>query len=148
MACAHQHATIHRLQREDVSGLHQVTCLGSFRNGYLDGAGAVCGGDACGYAFSGFNRHRKCSAVNRAVLRRHGREFEELATLACQGKANQTAAKTRHEVHGFGRDVVTCKYQVAFVFAVFFVHQNHHAPSFEFGDDFFYWRNNSRRFGY
>jgi ABC-type branched-subunit amino acid transport system permease subunit len=30
--------------------------------------------------------------------------------------------------------MVTRKHQVAFVFAVFFVHQNHHTPSFEFSD--------------
>jgi hypothetical protein len=43
--------------------------------------------------------------------------------------------------------MVAGKDQVTLVFAVFFVHQNHHATGFELGDDFFYGRNHSGRFG-
>jgi hypothetical protein len=44
--------------------------------------------------------------------------------------------------------MVTRKHQVAFIFAVFFVYQDHHAPSFEFSDDLFYRGNDCGRFGY
>ena len=50
-----------------------------------------------------------------------------LATLAGECQANQAAPETRHEVDGLRRHVVGSEYQVTFVFAVFFVYQNHHA---------------------
>ena len=43
VAGAHQHAAVHRLQREDMAGLHQVVDLGVFGHGRLHRAGAVGG---------------------------------------------------------------------------------------------------------
>ena len=42
-----------------------------------------------------------------------------------------------HEVDGFRRDKVRSQYQVALVFAVFFVDQNDHAPGAQFVDNLF-----------
>ena len=57
--------------------------------------------------------------------------------LARQRQADQAAAEARHEVDGFGRDVVGGQHEVAFVLAVFLVDQDHHAAGAHVGDDVF-----------
>jgi hypothetical protein len=42
-----------------------------------------------------------------------------------------------HEVDGFGRHEFGGHQEVAFVFAVFLVHQDDHAAGLDFGNDFF-----------
>jgi hypothetical protein len=137
VAGAHEHAAVHRLQREDVAGLHQVVWPASLRHGHLHGAGAVGGRDAGGHAFGGLDRHGEGRAHLGAVARHHGRQLEALAALARERQADQAAAEAGHEVDGLGRDVVGGQHQVAFVLAVFFVHQDDHAPGAHVGHDVF-----------
>ena len=137
MAGAHQHTAIHRLQREDVAGLHQITGLGL--GGYcgLHGAGAVGGRDASGDALGRFDGGGKGRAFFVGVARHHGGELQALAAFTREGEADQATAKAGHEVDGVGGDVVCRQHQVALVLAVFFVHQNDHAPSAHVGHDVF-----------
>ena len=72
-----------------------------------------------------------------AVARHHGRQAQALAALAGERQADQAAAEARHEVDGFGRDVVGGQHQVAFVLAVFLVDQDDHAAGAHVGDDVF-----------
>ena len=135
MAGAHQHATIHRLQREDMARLHQIAGLGIGCHGGLHGAGTVSGGDAGGDAFGGLDGDGEGSGVDGAVVGRHRRQAQVLAALARQRQADQAAAIACHEVDGFGRDMVGGQDQVAFVFAVFVIDQDHHLARAHVGHD-------------
>jgi hypothetical protein len=137
MAGAHQHAAVHRLQREDVARLHQVADRGVFGDGGLHGAGAVGGGDAGGHALGGLDGDGEGRGMFGAVAGRHGRQLQQLAALAGQGQADQAAAEAGHEVDGLGRDVVGRQDQVALVFAVFLVDQDDHAAGAHVGNDVF-----------
>ena len=103
----------------------------------LHGAGAVGGRDAGGHALGGLDRHREGGAHLGAVARHHGRQVQALAAFAGQRQADQAAAEARHEVDGFGRDVVGGQHQVALVLAVFLVDQDDHAAGAHVGDDVF-----------
>jgi hypothetical protein len=59
------------------------------------------------------------------------------AAFAGEGQADQATAKAGHEIDGVWRDVLGGEHQVAFVFAVFFVHQNDHATGAHVGHDVF-----------
>ena len=115
-----------RHQREDMARLNQVRRLGIARYGSLYGAGAVSGRDAGGDAFTGFDRQRELGAEAGGVLLNHQRQAQLFATLPGHGHADQAAAEPRHKVDGFRRAVFCCHYQVAFVFAIFVVHQDNH----------------------
>ena len=74
--------------------------------------------------------------MRRAILQRHGRQLQVLAALAGERQADQATAVLGHEVDRFGGDVVGGEHQVAFVFPVFFVDQDHHATRGQLGHDF------------
>ena len=135
VAGAHQHATFHGLQGKDVPGLDQVIGLrlGGYR--HLHGAGTVGGRDTGGHAFGGLDRHREGGAHLGAVARHHGRQLQPLAALLGQRQADQAATEACHEVDGFGGDMVGGQHQVAFVLAVFLVHQDHNAAGPHVGND-------------
>ena len=135
MAGAHQHAAIDGLQRKDVTGLHQILRARAGRHGRLHGTRAVGRADAGGDAFGGLDGDREGGAHLGAVARHHGRQAQALAALARQRQADQAAAEARHEVDGFGRDVVGREDQVALVLAVFLVDQDDHAAGGEIGHD-------------
>jgi hypothetical protein len=107
-------------------------------DGGLDRAGAVCGGNAGGDAFGGFDGYGERGAVEGAVARSHRWQAQVFAALARQRQADQSAAETRHEVDGLGRDMVSRQHQVAFVLAIFFVDQDDHAPGAHLGHDVFH----------
>ena len=67
------------------------------------------------------------------VTHRHRRQLQVFTTFARQREANQAATELGHEIDGFGRHVVGREHQIAFVFAVFLVHQDDHAASGKFG---------------
>ena len=72
-----------------------------------------------------------------AVARHHRRQLELFTALARERQADQATAETGHEVDGFGRDVVRRQHQVTFVFAVFFIDQDHDAAGAHVGHDVF-----------
>ena len=137
VAGAHQHAAIHRLQGKHMAGLNQV--LGAAVGGHRDlhGARPVGRRNAGGDTLGGLDGHGEGGAVGGAVAHRHGWQAQVLAALAREGQANQATAKAGHEVDGLGAHVVGGEHQVAFVFAVFFVDQDHHAASAQLGHDVF-----------
>jgi hypothetical protein len=71
------------------------------------------------------------------LLGRHHRQLELVAALFGQRQADQAARVLDHEIDGFRRHEVRREHQVAFVFPVFFIDQDHHAAGAQFGDDFF-----------
>ena len=138
---AHQHAAVDCLQREDVTGLHQVIDFGVFGNGGFDGAGTVSRRDAGGHAFSGFNGDGEGGSFFVTIAQSHGWQLQPLAAFFGEGQADQAATKACHEVDGLGGDVVGRQHQVAFVFAVFFVNQNNDFAGSHLGNDVFDRRN-------
>ena len=107
-----------------MAGLHQIISHGARGHSGLHGARAVSGRNAGGHALGGFNGHGKRGALFVAIAHCHGWQLEQFAAFAGQGQANQAPAKAGHEVDGLRRDVVGGEHQVAFVFTVFFVHQD------------------------
>ena len=65
----------------------------------------------------------------------HGVQLQALAAFARERQADQAARMAGHEVDGLGRDVVGGEHEVAFVFTVFLVDQDHHAAGGELGDE-------------
>ena len=129
----HQHAAFYRLNGKDMAGLHNV--LRRAFDGHFDGARPVGRRDAGADALRRFNRSGKGRAITRAVAAGHGRQAQLLATLARQRQAHQAAGMGRHEVDGLWRDVLGRQHQIAFIFAVFFVHQNDHFARPQIGHD-------------
>ena len=140
MTCAHQDTTVYSLQRENMAWLHQVFRHRSLGNRRLHRAGAVRRRNASRHALSRLNRRGKCGPFFVAVVCRHGWQFEQFAAFARQREADQPAPEPRHEVDGFRADVVGSKHQVALVFAILFIDQNHDAPGAHVGHDVLYRR--------
>ena len=138
MAGAHQHATIHCLQGKNMAGLHQIGGHRFRGDSRLHGARPVGGADAGAHALCGFDGYGERSAVFGAVASGHGRQRQPLAAFAGEGQTNQPAPEARHEIDRLSTDMVRRQDQIAFVFAVFLVHQNHHAPGAQFGNDIGY----------
>ena len=134
---SHQHTAFDGLQRENVSGLHQVVGTGVFGHCGLHCAGPVGRGDAGSHPFSRFDRHSEGGAFFVAVAHRHGCQFQSFTALAGERQANQAAPKTRHEIDRFSADMVCRQHQIAFILAVFFINQNHDPTRTHVGHDVF-----------
>jgi len=130
VACAHHHAARLSHDREYVTRLDDVVGPRFTRYGHLDSAGAIGGGNAGGHALSGFDAYGEGRAVLGAVAMRHQRQIQAATPVLGERQANQTATEARHEINGLRRDEIGGEYQVAFVFAIFFVDQDDHAASF------------------
>ncbi|MNQ88269.1 hypothetical protein D3C85_1035260 [compost metagenome] len=107
-------------------GLHQVFGAGTGRYGSRDRAGAVGGGNAGGHPARRLDRHGKGGAEGAAIGRHHLLQAQALAVLLGQGQADQPPCFTGHEADGLGVAAFGGDQQVAFVFAVFVVHQQDH----------------------
>ena len=122
--------------REDMTRLHDIGGFSIGRYSGLDGAGAIMCGDASRDAFSRFDRYGECRAELGFIVARHLVQAQLAAALFGERQADEAATKAGHEVDCFGRDMVSRQHQIAFVFAIFFIHQYHHTASAEFGNDF------------
>ena len=120
-----------------MAGLDDIAGLRALGHGHLDGLGAVGGGNARGHAFGRFDRDGEVGAIRGTVARGHHRQVQLVATLFRQGQAHQATRMRDHEIDGFRRDEIGGKHQVAFIFAVFFIDQYHHAAGAQFSDDLF-----------
>ena len=134
---AHEHAAIARAQRVDVAGARQIFGARVRVGGRENCGGAVGGARAGGCPAARVNRLAEWRAEHRGVARSDRSEAQRVAALLGEREANQPAAKLRHEVDGFGRHFFRRHREVAFVFAVFVVHQDDHAALANFFDGFF-----------
>ena len=137
LAGADEHAAVACAQRKDMARAGEVLGLGLGIDGGKDGGGAVGGADAGGDAIARVNGFAEGGAVGGSVDGGHEREMEFVAALFGQGEADQAAGVLGHEVDGLGRDFIGGHGQVAFVFAVFVVHQDDHAALANVFDGFF-----------
>ena len=135
VAGAREHAALLRHQREHVPGRDDVGRFGAGLDRDADGSRAVGGGDAGGDALGGFDRNRERGAEPAMHVAAHQRQRKLLAALLRQRQADKAAAEARHEVDVRGSSMRGGHQQVAFVLAVFVVHQDDHASPVDFVDD-------------
>jgi len=134
LSCADQDASLSGAQGKDVAGTDEIVGGGCRRDGGADGVSSVGGGDAGGDAFTGFDGLSKGGAEARRVLLGHGEEAEMVGALLGKGETDESASVASHEIDGFGGNVLRGQGEVAFVFAVFIVDDDHHASGADFGD--------------
>jgi len=135
VAGAHEHAARLGHDREHVARLHDLLGTRVVRDRGRDRMRAVGCRDPGRHAFGGFDADRERGAVLRAVAVRHQRQLQLLAAFLRQRQTNEAAAVLGHEVDRFRRDEFGGNHEVAFVFAVFFVDEDHHPAGFQLGDD-------------
>ena len=135
VAGAREHTALLRHQREHVPGRDDVGRFGAGLDRDADGGRAVGGGDAGGNALGGFDRNRERGAEPAMHVAAHQRQRKLLAALLRQRQADKAAAEARHEVDVLGARMRGGHQQVAFVLAVFVVHQDDHASPVDFVDD-------------
>ena len=121
---AHQHAAVSRAQRENVAGAREIGRARCRVDGREDRGGAIGGADSRGRAAPRVDRFDEGRAVIRRIHRGHQRQGQLVAALFGERQANQAAAVLGHEVDGLGRDFLRRHGEVAFVLAVFVVHQH------------------------
>jgi hypothetical protein len=121
-----EHAPGPRPQREDVSGRHEVFGAALGRGGHADGVGPVGGRDARGDALAGLDAHGKRGLQRGLVFLHHHGEAQAVNLLLGEGEADEAAGFAGHEVDGLGRHLLRGEHDVALVFAVFVVGENHH----------------------
>ena len=121
-----EHAAGAALEREHVSGLHEVRgpALGVDRD--LDGVRAVVRGDAGGDAFARLDRDGERGFERRLVLGRHQVEPELVAAFGGQRQADQPATLLGHEVDRLGRGELRGHRQIALVLAILVVADDDH----------------------
>jgi hypothetical protein len=136
VASANQHAAFAGRNRENVAGLNDVVSRRVLGDGNLHGQRAVSGGNAGRHAFSRFDGNGESRAVLGLVVTCHLNQTELFATRFGQRQADQATAMLGHEIYGISGNVFGGHDQVTFVFTVFFIDQNDHAASLQFGNDF------------
>ncbi|MCW0417050.1 hypothetical protein NB689_002804 [Xanthomonas sacchari] len=119
-------------QREDVAGLAEVVRLGVRLDRGAHGVGAVVGGDAGGDALGGLDADGEVGMELRGIALDHRRQAQLRAALAGQRQAHQAARVGDHEIDVRGLDQFGGHDQVALVFAVLVVDDDHHAAGAEF----------------
>ena len=127
------------------TGRHHVARLGVASDRRLNGTRAIGRRDAGRHALRRLDADGERGSVLRAVAVRHERQVEQLATFLRERETDQAAAVARHEVDRFRRHEFGGEHQIALVFAIFFVDEDHHPAGFEFGDDL--WSGGERHVG-
>lgn len=122
---------------EDVAGAGEVIGLAVGVDEVLDGFGAVVGGDAGGAAVADeVDRDGEGGFVVGGIAGDHEFEAEAVAHGFGHGHADESAAVGGHEVDDLGGDVSGGGDEVAFVFAVFVVHDDDEFAFLDVGDGF------------
>ncbi|MNK84608.1 hypothetical protein D3C87_1044600 [compost metagenome] len=124
-------------QREDVARADDVFSLGITGGGSLHGARTVGGGNAGGHAGGRFDRYSELGAETGTVARCHQRQLEQFAALAAHRHADQATGVLGHEVDVLGLAALGGHDQVAFVLAVFVIHEDDHLALADVFNQFF-----------
>ncbi len=129
LARAHEHASVARLEREDVARFHEVVRLRLRIGEHLDRASAVGRADAGGHALARVDAHRERGPQACLVARDHLREVELLKTFGDHRYTDHAARVFADE-----RDVLRTRElrrhrEVALVLTVLVVDDDHHLPA-------------------
>ncbi len=131
-----QHATGLGDQREDMPGLAQILWPGIRADCGAHGVRAVVGRNAGGHPFGRFDADSEVGLELRGVVAHHRRQTQLRAALAGQRQAHQPARVGDHEVDVRRLHQLGGHDQIAFVFAVFVIDDDHHASGAQFFDQF------------
>ena len=114
-------------QREGMAGHHDVVRFGLGTAGDAHGVSAIGGADAGRHPFARLDRHGEGRAERGATAagRAHQRQIQALDLLVRQRQANQAAAMHCHEVDRGRRHAFGGHAQIAFVFPILVVDQDH-----------------------
>ncbi len=145
---ANQNSAIAGSQSVDVAGTRQVFGPRMRIGGGQNRGGTIPGADARGRPAARVDGFAEGSAKCRRISRRDWLQIEGIAALLGKREADQAAPVFGHEIDGFGRDFFRRHGQIAFVFAVFVVHQDNHAALANFLDRLFYGRKWRIRIGH
>ena len=135
---ATQHATRLRHDRKNMTWLHDIARHRITSDGNLNGAGAIGGRNTGGYSGGRFDGNSKIGGIGCVVLIHHQRQLQKFTTIPGKRQADQAARIGRHEIYVFCAHALGGNDQIAFVFAVFIIHQYHHLALANIVDDFFY----------
>jgi len=135
---ANEHSAVARAQSVNVAGAREIFGAGVGIGGGQNSGGAVGRAGARRGAATRINGFTERRAERRSVSRGDGGEVQGVAALLGERQADQAAPEFSHEVDGFRRDFFGGHGQVAFVFAVFVVHQDDHAAGADFLQRFFH----------
>ena len=131
---AHQDAAIAGAQRKYVAGGNQILWFGFICNCIENGLSSIGGGNAGANAGGGVHRYRKRSAERRGVVRHHHRDTQLSDALFGERQTDQPTAMGRHKINCFRSDFLGSHAEIAFVLAVFIIHQNDHLTAANIGD--------------
>ena len=137
VAGTRQHATGLGHQREDVARTDDVLGHGIGSRGSLHSACTVSGGNAGADANRRLDGHGELGTKTRAVALHHQRQLQALAALQAHRHADQATAVARHEVDVLSLTGLGGHDQIAFVLAVFVIHQDDHLAGANIFDQFF-----------
>ena len=137
VAGTRQHATGLRHQREDMAGADDIFGHGIGSCSSLHSTCAVSSGDTGADANGSLDGYGELGTKTRAVALYHQRQLQALAALQAHRHADQATAVTRHEVDVLSLTGLTGHDQIAFILAVFVIHQDDHLAGANIFDQFF-----------
>ena len=127
---AAQHAFLTGLERENMARPAQVGGLGIGVDEAQNRLGAVGSRDARRHAIGEqIDAHRKWRGMDGGIAAHHQVEAQLVAALGGKGGAHQAAPVGGHKVDDFGRGAAGGANKIAFVFAVFVVHNDNDLAS-------------------
>ncbi len=97
--------------------------------------GAVSRADAGGDAFGGIDGDGEIGTEGLTILRDHALEVEVFGDVESDGHTEHAAAFAHHKGDDFRGDELCGAHQVALVFAIFVIGDNHHFTSADIGND-------------
>ena len=115
---------------------HKVVRAHVIGNSGQNGGGAVCCGNACGNALTGFNGNGKVGAETRAVALRHKGQVKPVDHLWRHGQADKPPAIFGHKVDGLRGNKLRGHGQVTFILPALVVHKNDHFALLYVGNGF------------
>ncbi len=123
-----EHAAWPRTQREHMTGTHQIARPRPIGDREPHGPRAIGRRDSRRDAVFRVNRHAERRFTTGRVRRHFQRDVELIQPFAGHRQANQPAPVPRHEVDGFGRDLLRRDRQIALVLAILIVDHNDDLP--------------------
>jgi len=124
-------------QGEDVAGAAEIFGACGRLLEELDGLGALGGGDAGGDAEArvSIDRDGERGAQGSGVVGGLRMQVQTVAVVGGHRDAQHAACFPQHEVDHFRGDELSGADEIAFIFAIFIVHEDDHLPRLESGDD-------------
>ena len=136
MTGAHQHAALTRTQRKHMTGTTEIARLHALLSTFLHRIRTLIGRNARRRIHM-VDRNGKSSLVIIRILAHHSAELQLVHDFALSRHADEAACLLRHEVDSLRRAKLGSHNQVALVFSVLVVGNEHHLACLDGSDGFF-----------